>query len=202
AVIPESYTGIGSARDIADRNQEILHSALEKAAANADAEKDPTLKKVGIFYRALMDSARADKDGLTPIQPELDRIRKIQTKADLRSEFAHTVVIAVGGGFGGGGVPFHIGSEGDPGQSSQNIAQIFQGGLGLPERDYYFRTDPRSEALRKAYVEHIGRMLKLAGETGATDDAAAKIMALETAMAESSMTRVAMRDPHALYNKI
>src|SRR4029078_8354138 len=200
--MPESYTGIGAARDIADRNQEILHATLEKTAAGADTEKDPTLKKVGIFYRTLMDSARADKEGLTPIQPELDRIRKIQTKADLRAAFAHTVVTATGGGFGGGGVPFHLGSEADPGESSKNIAQIFQGGLGLPERDFYFRTDPKSEALRKAYVVHIGHELTLAGDTCATEDAAAKIMALETSLAESSMTRVAMRDPHALYNKI
>jgi len=201
AVIPESYTGIGSGREISDRNQEILHASLEKAAANADQEKDPTLKKLGLFYRTLMDSARADKEGFAPIQPELDRIRKIQTKADLRSAFARTVVIGVGGGFGVG-TPFHLHAEADPGQSTMNIAQIFQGGLGLPERDFYFRTDPKSEEVRKQYVAHLGRMLKLAGDAEATDQSAANVMALETAMAESSMTRVAMRDPHALYNKI
>jgi len=202
AVIPESYTVIGAAREIADRNQEILHEALEKAAANADTEKDPTIKKVGILYRALMDSTRADQDGLKPMQPEFDRVKKIATKQDLQSEFAHTVVAALGGGFGGAGTPFHIGAEIDPGQSSMYVAQIFQGGLGLPERDFYFRTDPKSEALRKAYVAHLGRMLTLIGETANVDDRASKVMALETAMAESSMARVAMRDPHALYHKI
>ncbi|MEO5617039.1 MAG: M13 family metallopeptidase [Candidatus Eisenbacteria bacterium] len=202
AEIPESYTGIGSGREIADRNQEITRAALEKAAANAAKEKDPTLKKVGLFYSALMDSGRADREGLAPIAGELAAIARIRTREELRSAFARNALMGVGAGFAGRGIPFRIGSEADPKKSTVNIAQIFQGGLGLPERDFYFRPDPRSEAIRKAYVQHVANMLRLMGDGESADKTAQAIMALETALAESSMTRVAMRDPHLLYNKI
>jgi putative endopeptidase len=149
-----------------------------------------------------MDSARADREGVAPIAGELAAMAKIGTRAELRSAFARTVVMGVGGGFAGSGVPFRIGNEADPKQSTMNIAQIFQGGLGLPERDFYFRTDPRSESIRKAYVQHLGNMLRLMGDGESADKTAQSVMALETALAESSMTRVAMRDPHLLYNKI
>ncbi len=202
AEIPESYTGIGTGREIADRNQEILYTALQRAGANASTEKDPTLRKVGQLYRALMDSARADREGLAPMAAELEAMKKISTREDLRRAFARTVTLGVAGGFGGSGVPFKLTPEADPKQSTMNIAQIFQGGLGLPERDFYFRPDPRSEAIRAAYVKNTANLLRMMGDGESADESARAIMALETALAESSMTRVAMRDPHALYNKI
>src|SRR5215470_13768966 len=110
AQIPASYMNIGAGREMADRNQEVLHDVLEKQAANAATEKDPTLKKVGIFYATLMDSMRANREGIAPLAPELKRIDAIQNRADLVAEFAHTV-LAGAGGFGGTGVPLHFGSE-------------------------------------------------------------------------------------------
>jgi len=201
AVIPESYTGIGTGREIGDRNQEILFAALKKASANAATEKDPTLKKVGYLFAALMDSARADKEGIAPIAADLEKLKKISTKDELRKAFAATVVTGAGGGFAGSGIPFRVGNEADPKQSSMNIAQIFQGGTGLPERDFYFRPDDRSKAIRDAYVKNTSNLLKMMGDAD-PDKGAAAVMALETALAESSMTRVQMRDPHALYNKM
>jgi len=202
AVIPESYTGIGTGREIADRNQEIVLAALEKAAANAATEKDPTLRKVGYLFAALMDSARADREGIAPIADVLDGFKKVSTRTELRAAFARSVLLGIAGGFGGSGVPFRVTYEADPKQSTMAIAQIFQGGLGLPERDFYFRPDPRSEAIRKAYVQNTANLLRMMGEGDTADKTAEAIMALETALAESSMTRVAMRDPHALYNKM
>jgi putative endopeptidase len=203
AEIPASYPMMGAAREVADRNQEILYRALEKAAAGSATEKDPTLKKVGIFYATLMDSARADREGAAPIAEELKRIDAIQTRADLLAEFARTVTLGVGGGFAGSGLPVKLGVEVDPKDSNSNIAQLFQGGLGLPERDFYFRPDEKSANTRKEYQSHVARSLQLLGEdeATATRDADA-IFKLETALADSSMPRVAMRDPHAIYHKM
>ncbi len=203
ASIPPSYNGIGAGREIADRNQEVLHQVLDQTAAGAATEKDPTIKKLGIFYSVLMDSARADREGAAPLAAELKRIEAIKTREDLRAAFARTGFNGVGGGFGGAGTPFHIGPEADPGQSTMNIGQLFQGGLGLPERDYYFRKDPKSDSLRREYVAHATRTLQLLGDAPAAAAASADaILKLETALAESSMRRVEMRDPHALYHKM
>jgi len=203
AEIPASYTGIGSAREVADKNQEILRQVLEKAAAGVATEKDPSLKKVGIFYTALMDSARADKEGATPLADELKRIADIKTPTDLRAAFARAVKNGVGAGFGPGGLPFRLGAEPDHDQSSMNIGEVTQGGLGLPERDFYFRTDPKSSAIRDAYVTYIAKTLQRTGDDEATAKKNADaILKLETALADSSMTRVAMRDPHATYHKM
>jgi putative endopeptidase len=203
AVMPPSYMVIGSGREVADRNQEVVHSVLDKCAANAATEKDPTLKKVGVMYSVLMDSTRSDREGAAPLDGELKRIDAIQTPKDLCAYFAHTIELAAGFGIGGVGVPLHLFPEADPGQSSMNIARLFQGGLGLPEKSFYFRDDPKSESIRKEYVAHIGRMLQLLGsDADAATRNADAILKLETALAESSMSRLDMRDPHALYHKI
>jgi putative endopeptidase len=203
AVIPPSYTGIGAAREIADKNQEILRQVLEKAAANVATEKDPTQKKVGLFYSTLMDSARADKEGAAPIAEELKVIAAIKTPADLRAEFARMAKAGVGAGFGPGGMPFRLGAEPDRDNSSMNIGTVSQGGLGLPERDFYFRQDPKSSALRDAYVAYITKTLQKTGDDEATAKKNADaIMKLETALADSSMARVAMRDPHAIFHRM
>ena len=203
AVIPPSYTGIGAAREIADKNQDILRQVLEKAAANVATEKDPTQKKVGLFYSTLMDSAQADKLGATPIAEELKLIAAIKTPADLRAEFARMVKMGVGAGFGPGGLPFRLGAEPDRDNSSMNIGAMSQGGLGLPERDFYFRQDPKSAALRDAYVTYITKTLQKTGDDEATAKKNADaIMKLETALADSSMSRVAMRDPHAIFHRM
>jgi len=202
AVIPPSYTGIGAAREIADKNQDILRQVLEKAAANVATEKDPTQKKVGLFYTALMDSASADKAGAAPIAEELKTIAAIKTPADLRTEFARLAKMGVGAGFGPGGMPFRIGAEPDRDNSAVNIGTISQGGLGLPERDFYFRQDPKSAAIRDAYVTYMTKTLQKTGDDEATAKKNADaILKLETTLADSSMSRVAMRDPHAIFHR-
>ena len=196
AQIPASYTTIGSARELLDRNSEVLHSVLEDARAKAPTESDPTLKKLGSFYASCMDSERAEREGGKPIQPELARIAAIHDRISLARYLARLVGE-------GDAIPFGVRGQPDLKNSSMYIANLVQGGLGLPERDYYTRTDSTSVALRNDYVAHIGRMFQLIGkpaEASAKD--AAAILAFETSLANASMTRVAMRDPNALYHKM
>jgi putative endopeptidase len=191
--IPPAYPAYGMGREIADRNQLALTRVLQQAAAGAEKEKDPTLRKVGWLYSSLMDSTRANREGLAPVQADIERIEAIANKDDLRREFANPDSYS----------PFIFYVEADPRQSSMNLAQILQGGLGLPERDYYFRTDPKSDTLRRVYVGHIERVLMLSGmASGAAREAAARVMKLETALAESSLSILEQRDPEKLYHKM
>jgi putative endopeptidase len=194
--IPPSYTGIGTGRLMFDHNQEVLHQVLDRAAAKAPTEKDPTLKKLGTLYAVLMDSTRADREGTKPIAADLARIDGIKTREDLRKEFAWFATRGVN-------APFALNAEVDPKESGQMIGQIYQGGLGLPERDFYFRTDAKSETLRVAYTTYMSHAFQILGATPdrAQSDAAA-VMKLETALAESSLTAVQQRDPHARYHKM
>ena len=143
-----------------------------------------------------MDVATADRLGAAPLKPELDRIAAVETPADLPAEVARLNRIGVG-------VCFIVASEQDPKNSDMVIAGQGQGGLGLPERDYYLRTDDRSKKLRDAYVAHVAKMLVLAGDTSA--DAAAQsqeILKLETALAKGSKPAADLRDPVANYHKM
>lgn len=194
--IPAAYTVIGSGREMYDRNQEVLRQVLERAAANASQEKDATVRKVGHLYGVLMDSVRAEQEGAQPIAKHLKRIDDIKTRADLVREIGNLALLGVS-------APIRFGPEPDPSQSTMNIPQLWQAGLGLPERDYYFRSDPKSDTLRGDYVATIKRMFLLLDVpvAKASSDADA-IMALETALAESALTRLQMRNPHALYHKM
>ena len=196
AQIPPSYTTIGSARELLDRNSEVLHQVLEGTGARARTERDPTLRKLGDFYDSCMDSERAEREGLKPVRPELAHIEAIKTRADLERYLARLVPW-------GGTLPFFISAQADLKNSTTYIANLSQGGLGLPERDYYTRTDSTSVALRQDYVRHISRLFQLAGEPAAkADGEASAILGFETSLANASMTRVAMRDPNAIYHKM
>ena len=194
--IPAAYTGVGAGREMTDRNQEVLRQVLEETAAKAGTEKDPTLRKLGAFYLTLMDSARADREGAKPLEPYLKRCDAVKTRADLEAEIARLHADGIS-------IPFALSALSDFKNSKQVIGILFQSGLGLPERDYYFRTDGKSDTLRREYVAHITRMFGLLGvpkEQAARD--ADAIMKLETALAESSLARVEMRDPNRIYHKM
>ena len=196
ATIPAAYTGIGAGREMYDRNQATLYDVLERTSRNAATEKDPTLKKLGFLFATLMDSTRADREGWQPISGDLAEIDAIKNADDLRKQFAKMAKLGMP-------LPFIFTPEADPKQSSQNIAQLYQGGLGLPDRDYYFKTDPKSDTLRMEYVGHLAKMFQLLGGTeggGRTD--AERVMKLEASLAESCLTLVQQRDPNALYNKM
>jgi len=199
ADIPPAYSSIGIWTEMGDRNQAVLKSVLDRAAANADAEEDPTLAKLGHFYRSLTDSVRMDREEITPLAAELRFIDGLGSAADLGRAFQRYASLGIR--FSGALVPFGFAAEVDPKNSATVIAQVSQGGLGLPDRDYYFRTDDKSAAQRDAYRAANAKLLAWSGmpETDARRAADAAFQ-LETALAESSLSRVQMRDPAALYH--
>jgi predicted metalloendopeptidase len=194
--IPPAYSSWGQANVIGDRNQQILRQILEAAAQDRHAAPGSIEQKIGDFYGSCMDETRIEAAGATPLQPELDRIAKIASAADLEAETTRLQSIGVDAMFG-------FGSTQDFKDSTQVIGDAEQGGLGLPDRDYYLRPDDASQKLRDQYVAHVARMFILLGD--APDAAAAEaktVMTVETQLAQASSTRVELRDPAANYHRM
>ncbi|HEX9982794.1 MAG TPA: M13 family metallopeptidase [Thermoanaerobaculia bacterium] len=190
--IPPQYTSWGYGTMLNEENRLFIRQVLESAAANP---RTPNEQKIGAYYASCMDVAAIDAAGLSPLRPELDRIDAIANRRDLQAVFARLQERGIG-------VPFTYYSSPDAKNSSSMISEVSQAGLGLPDRDYYFKDDARSQEIRAEYVKHVARMLELAGsDTANAARDANTIMKLETALAEASMTRVQMRDPNAIYNK-
>jgi putative endopeptidase len=174
-------------------NRQILHGILEKAAAETSTT-DANTRKIGDYYASCMDEPAVQKKGLAALQPELDRINGLTGKDQLPELLAHLQLINVNAFLG-------FGSQQDFKDATRTIAVVSQNGMGLPEKDYYFRTGPKDEEIRKQYVQHVTNMLKLLGsnEAQAASDAAA-IMKIETALAKGSLDVTAQRDPHNVYH--
>jgi len=195
--VPPEYARWGSFEELTETNNDALHKIAEKAAnMHVDAKTAPEVQKVGDFYASGMDEKIIDAERIRPLEAELKRIDAIKNRADLLKAVAHLHAIGVG-------AFFEFGSGQDEKDSTREIAQAAQGGLGLPDRDYYTKTDEDSKKKRAAYVEHVTKMLTLLGELAskATGDAK-KIMAFETSLAKASRTRVELRDPQKNYNKM
>ncbi len=191
--IPNDRSGFGTGTMIVDHTQYVLHAMVEKAAAGG-ANRPPNEQKVGDFYASCLNTDLINQQGLKPLHAELDRIRGLKSKQELPALLAHYQLIGVG-------AFFSFGEQQDFKDARKQIAVVDQGGLGLPERDYYFRTGEAPEKTRKEYVEHIAKMMKLLGEpeSQATDDAQ-KIMQLETALAKVSLDITSQRDPQKIYH--
>jgi putative endopeptidase len=190
--IPAAYSSSGVGRDMGDRNELVVRAVLEDAAAHRFAlPPDSTPRKLGTFYGSCMDSAAVEAAGFGPIRPWLAEINAIGNRAQLVGEIAALQQRGVN-------VAFRYFPLADPHDAAHYLAWLMQGGLGLPDRDYYTSSGPAADSLRQAYVAHIARMLSLAGSdsVAATRDAA-QVLALETALAQASLTRVARRDPAA-----
>ncbi len=191
--IPPDKSGYGTGAIVYDYTQQVLHDLLEKAAA-ASAQRTPNEQKIGDFYATCMDTAAIDATGLKPLQPELDRIAALTGKKQLTGLLAHFQLINVN-------AFFNYGEQQDFKDARKQIAAVDQGGLGLPERDYYFRTDPAAVKTRDEYVQHISATLKLMGEPDAQSSSdAQKIMQLETALAKVSLDVTSERDPNKIYH--
>jgi len=190
--IPAAYSSSGVARDMSDRNELVVRSVLDDAAARrATQAPGSTAKKLGTFYASCMDSTAAEAAGIDPIRPWLAAIDSIATRDQLIPQIAALQVRGVN-------VAFRYGPEADPHDAAHYLVWLAQGGLGLPDRDYYTKTDPQSDSLRQQYVEHVTKMLTLAGEAAAqagTD--ATAVLAFETELARASLTRVERREPSA-----
>ncbi len=192
--VPAAYSSWAIDDEMRERNNTMLKEVLESAAKNTAAPKGSNLQKIGDFFATAMDSAKVESDGYTPIKPELDKIAAIASINDLRSiitEF-HTQ---------GNSVLFSCGSEQDLQENTQVIAYATQGGLGLPDRDYYTKTDEESQKIRDQYLEHVAAMLQLVGDSPEAAKAAAQsIMAIESRLAQASLTNVELRNPANYYN--
>jgi len=190
--IPAAYSSSGVTRDMSDANELVVRSVLDDAAAaRAQLPHDSTEWKLGTFYASCMDSTAIEAAGIAPIRPWLAEIDRITTRPQLVSEIAKLQVRGLN-------VAFRFGPDVDNHDAEHYIASFFQGGLGLPDRDYYTTAGASSDSTRQAYVAHLTRQFVLAGESQsrAAHDAD-QVMALETEMAKASMQRVAMRDPAA-----
>jgi predicted metalloendopeptidase len=193
--IPPEYSVWGSFSQLADKNQKNLREILE-AAASAKAAPGTNEQKIGDFYASCMDTAAIDAAGTKTIEPELTQITAVQTLADLQAETARLHGRGVG-------VLFRFNSTQDAKDSTQEIGAAFQGGLGLPEREYYLKQDEKSAKLRDAYVKHVANMFAVLGDPADVSAAeAAAVMKIETALATASMKNTDLRDPDKTYHKM
>ena len=193
--VPPEYPAWGSINEVQVRNEDILHGILETAAADPGETGTPQ-NWVGDFYASGMDVDQIEAAGLAPLQPWLDRIDAVSDIGDLRALTAELH----GSGIG---LLFSIGVSPDFEDSDRHLLYLGQGGLGLPDRDYYLRDDDESQRLRDLYREHVTAMLALLGQPEeAAGKAAAAILELETAMAEPSFTNVQLRDVDLITNKV
>jgi len=191
--IPPDKTSWGLSSKLADDNKVLLREILEGAASSAES-KDPVKQKIGDYYTACMDEKTIEAAGIAPLQANLERINTMHSKRDLAT---------VAASMPNRGVLFDFQSDQDFKNSTQVIAELDQGGLGLPDRDYYVKTDPKSVELRQAYVAHVQKIFEMLGDLPAAAATNAQaVMRIETALANGSLTQVERRDPKLLYHKM
>ena len=194
--IPPDQTSWNVFRKLSEDNVAFLRSILEQAAAAK--ERDAVTQLIGDYYAACMDEAGAEKRGASPLKGDLDAIAAARTARELAP-----LLVRLQRQSAGRGILFLAGSEQDPDDSEQQILNFDQGGLGLPDRDYYFKDDARSKDNREQYQAHIAKVLELVGDApDAARKRAAEIMRLETAFAAASLTKVERRDPYKMKHKM
>jgi putative endopeptidase len=191
--IPPNERSWGIAHVVQEETYHRLVSINEEAAA-AQSAHGTSAQKIGDFWHAAMDSATNAKEGIAPLAPEFSRIQAIKDKKSLLDDIAHLQYIGVGALCG-----LYIFQ--DEKNSDRYVVHLYQGGLGLPDRDYYFDTDARQTNIRNEYVVHVGKMFELLGDTPAQAKAhAATVMSIETELAKASRKLEDLRDPIANYN--
>ena len=193
--VPPDKAIYGRSSELADRNRAMLGEILEKASVD-NPGRSANEQKIGDYYASCMDESAIEKKGTAALGPELGRIDALKSKDALPGLLAHMSLIGMNAFFG-------FGTEQDAKDSTQQIAVTGQGGLGLPDRDFYFRDDAKSVEIRKQYVQHLQNMFVLFGE--AQKDAlvhAETVLKIETALAKGSLDRVARRNPNNVYHKM
>jgi len=182
-------------------NLAFLRGMLEQAAQPGE-QRNAVTQKIGDFYAACMDEERVEKQGASAIQPELDAIAQIKSVDDLTPLVAR-LQLTYGGYSYSSSMLFAAGSTQDPDNSEQVIADVDQGGLSMPDRDYYIKDDPQSKETREHYLQHVQNVFELIGDSpAAAKQNAETVMRLETALARASQSRVERRDPHKLVHKM
>jgi putative endopeptidase len=193
--IPADKSSWGSFAKLQDDTQPQLRAIIENAAKSPNQAAGTDAQRIGDFYASFMDEKKADALGLAPLNAELAGIAAIKSRAELPAMMAHLGRLGVG-------LPYDFGIHQDAKDSTKYVADISQGGLGLPDRDYYLKKDDAklADALAK-YGVYVEKMLALAGSKTAAADAKA-ILALETELAKVQWTKVENRDPVKAYNKV
>jgi putative endopeptidase len=191
--IPADQPGVDQFYALFNVNTQSLNGILKKAATGG-ADRSPDEQKIGDYYKACMDTDAIEAKGLAPLQPLLDEIDAVTNRDQLPALAGKLQRVGVN-------VFFGYGEQQDFKDATKQIAVVTQGGLGLPEKDYYLRTEPKDEQTRQQYVAHVAKMLTLAGSSPeqAQKDANA-IMAFETGLAKASLSVTDMRDPENTYH--
>ena len=180
-----------------DDNQQFLWGILDDLAKQTSG-RDANQQKIGDYFAACMDESAVEKLGATPLKPQLDAIAAMTSKKDLAPLLAKQQLENRTEG-----LLFNFGSNQDFENSNDVIAFADSGGLGLPDRDYYLKTDEKSVKQREQYVTHVTNMFELLGDSPAAAQAeAAKVMAIETDLAKATLTLVDKRDPYKLFHKM
>ena len=192
--IPADKASVGGFTDAYDRTQEQLRAIVEAAAASPGAPGSPS-QKIGDFYTAFLDEARADALGIGPLRGELDRINALATTTELATYMARQFLLGVDG------TPILGGVEGDAQDPTQSVLYLFQGGLGMPDRDYYLSNDPKLVTVRGKYRAYLAALLEAAGVANPTKEAEG-VLALETTLARAHWTQVESRDAVKTYNRV
>ena len=194
--IPPSQFSWGAFSTLRDTSISRLYRILDSLSGMTNAPKGSLAQQTGDLFMSAMDSLGIEKRGFLPVKPELDSIALIKNKAELLQEIAREYAVNHSPFFS-----FYVNA--DDRNSLVNAAHFDQGGLGLPSRDYYFKTDSNTIKIRDVYIAYITKIFTLLGETPAQAATTAKsVMDLETAMAKISKTPVEMRDPIANYHKL
>ena len=182
---------------LANENQRFLWGILEQAAKSTPG-RSPIEARIGDYFAACMDEASREKNGAAPLRPVLDAIAGLKSVQDIAVFLARAHTANAGNQ-----ILFGFDSGQDFADSSRVIAFVAGGGLGLPDRDYYLKTDEKSVETKRRYLEHIEKMLALLGEPTQQAKADARtVMAIETALAEASLSRVDRRDPKKLFHPV
>jgi putative endopeptidase len=194
--VPSYASRWGPRNLLGNRIQDQLRRILEDAAANRTAAPGSNAQKVGDFYASAMDTAAIDRAGLAPLRPELDRVANIRSLANLRTELVHLQEI-------GASPFFRAGVDVDEKNTAQYAVQLSQGGLTLPNREFYFKADARTEKVKAAYRAYLTQVFQLLGAPAVVAQLdAATVERIETRLAKASRTPVELRDPQANYNKM
>ncbi|HEX8499565.1 MAG TPA: M13 family metallopeptidase [Pyrinomonadaceae bacterium] len=192
--IPAAFSRWGRFEQLSEQNNEQLRAILDELSKRKNLKPGSNEQKIADFYSACMDKAGVEAQGAKPLEPELARIGAIKDVGGLREAVARFHAHRIPAVFG-------FGAAQDYKDSRSVIAQAVQGGLGLPDRDFYTKDDERSRKIRDEYVAHVARTFQLLGDDADRAAAAARtVMAVETRLAENSASRVQLRNPEARYN--
>ena len=192
--IPADQARWGRFQELAERNKEVLRGILEAAAAGPKA--DPVDRRLGDFYAGCMDEEGAEKKGSGPLKNDLALISSLASASGVPGLLARFHAEGVDAGFS-------FDSDQDYKDATKVIGEVDQGGLGLPDRDYYFKTDPKSVLIRQQYAAHVAKTFGLLGDDPKTAAGEADaVMRLETELARVSMDRVSRRDPDNVYHRL